>query len=221
MARVSGLMMMMMIGALLGLAGCGGGGDNVAPQIQTQILSDSGFDGDIEQTSPGNYIVTQGMSPTVQSVFAGIDPVAQTEFRAFLDFPLTGSGGVPGNAIIDSAFLEVYVDALNPANGSVPIRVELVSFQPPTLIGTDFDRSMQPALDAVLISGNVTGADVGHFVPVDVTSLMIRAQQYGLVDFQVRIMEDLGPAIYTLMVIDDTTGTDRPSRAPLLTVTYH
>ena len=64
-------------------------------------------------------------------------------------------------------------------------------------------------------------SDVGHFVPVDVTSLMIRAQQYGLVDFQVRIMEDLGPAIYTLMVIDDTTAPDRPSRAPLLTVTYH
>jgi hypothetical protein len=73
----------------------------------------------------------------------------------------------------------------------------------------------------VVVTGEVNGADVGHFVPVDVTSLMIRAQQLGLVDFQVRVMEDLGPAIYTLMVIDDTTGSNRPSRAPLLTVTYH
>jgi hypothetical protein len=209
-------------GALLGLAGCGGGDDHhLAPQLMTQILSDPGFDGDIEQTSPGGYVVTQGMSPNVQSVFAGIDPVAQTEFRAFLDFPLAGAGGVPGDAFIDSAFLEFYVDDLQPTNGSVPIRVELVSFQPPNLIGTDFDRSIQPSLVAVVVTGNVTNADVGHFVPVDVTSLMIRAQQLGLVDFQVRILEDLGPAIYTLMVIDDTTGGNRQTRAPLLTVTYH
>jgi len=210
-----------MAGALLGLAGCGGGDNGMAPQFTTQILSDAGFDGDIEQTSPGGYVVTQGMSPNVQSVFAGIDPVAQTEFRTFLDFPLSGSSGVPGDAFIDSAFLEFFVDDLQPANGSVPIRVELVSFQPPSLIGTDFDRTIQPPLAAVVVTGDVNGADIGHFVPVDVTSLMIRAQQLRLADFQVRVMEDLGPAIYTLMVIDDTTGSNRPSRAPLLPVTYH
>jgi hypothetical protein len=223
MGRVSILrrtMAVAMMGALLGLAGCGGGDNRMAPQFTAQILSDPGFDGDIEQAS-GGYVVTQGMSPNVQSVFAGIDPVAQTEFRAFLDFPLSGSGGVPGDAFIDSAFLEFFVDDLQPGNGSVPIRVELVSFQPPNLIGTDFDRTIQPPLAAVVVTGEVNGADVGHFVPVDVTSLMIQAQQLGLVDFQVRVMEDLGPAIYTLMVIDDTTGANRQSRAPLLTVTYH
>jgi hypothetical protein len=67
----------------------------------------------------------------------------------------------------------------------------------------------------------VTVADIGRFVPVDVTSLMIQAQHRVLVDFPVRIMEDLGPASFTLMVIDDATTPDRPQRAPLLTVTYH
>ncbi len=221
MLRVYGSMMVV-AGALLSLTGCGGGGDNGPPSpIVTHILSDSRFDGDIEQTGPGTYTVTQGMSSTVQTVFAGIDPNAQTEFRAFLDFPLSGPGGVPGNAIIDSAYLEVLVDTLIPPNGSLPVRVELVAFQPPTLIGTDFDRVQQPPLDAVLVSGNVTSADVGQYVSVDVTSLMARAQQLGLVDFQVRVMEDLGPAIYTLMEIDDTTASDRSQRAPLLTVTYH
>jgi hypothetical protein len=43
----------------------------------------------------------------------------------------------------------------------------------------------------------------------------------GLPDFQVRIMENLGPAIYTMMVIDDTTGVNRSAQAPLLTVTFH
>jgi hypothetical protein len=220
MRRTGGLVAM--AGALLCLGGCGGGdGDHGAPQIVTQILSDPGFDGDIELTADGSYVVTQGMSPTVQSVFAGIDPMAGTEFRAFLDFPLAGSGGVPADAFIDSAFLEIFVDDLMPSNGSLPLRVELVSFQPPNLIGTDFDRSAQPPLAAVSVPGDVIGADVGHFIPVDVTPLMIRAQQLGLLDFQVRIMEDLGPAIFTLTVIDDTTAANRPAQAPLLTVTYH
>ncbi len=206
---------------ILSLAGCGGGDGNDRPQaVTTQILSDPRFDGDIEQTSQSSFTVTQGMSPTVQSVLAGIDPVGGTEFRAFLDFPLTGSGGVPGNASIDSAFLELYVDDLQPTGGRLPLRVDLVAFQPPTLLETDFDRTLQPALASVIVSPDISSPDVGTSVPIDVTSLMVEAQRQGLVDFQVRIMEDSGPAIAVLMVIDDSTGANRPSHAPLLTVTY-
>jgi hypothetical protein len=205
--------------ALLALTGCGGGNDE--PQtFTTQILSDSGYDGDIEQTGPDSATVTQGMSPTVQNVLAGIDPVAGTEFRAFLDFPLTGSGGVPADATIDSAFLEVFIDDLQPTNAVVPVRVELVTFQPPTLLPTDFDRTLQPPLAAVTISPRLAAADVGTYVPIDVTSLMVEAQRRGLPDFQVRIMEDLGPPITGLFAIDDSTGSNRAARAPLLTVTY-
>lgn len=206
---------------ILTLSGCGGSADNSAPpRVTTQIISDPRSDGDIEQIAPNSFTITQGMSSTVQSVFAGIDPVGGTEFRAFLDFPLTGSGGVPGNASIDSAFLEVYVDDLQPVTGNLPIRVDLVAFQPPTLIATDFDRTLQPALASVIVSPDISSSDVGKFVPIDVTSLMVEAQRQGLVDFQVRIMEDLGPAIPVLMVIDDSTGPNRASSAPLLTVTY-
>ncbi len=49
---------------------------------------------------------------------------------------------------------------------------------------------------------------------------MIEAQRLGLLDFQVRIMEDLGPAIPILLEINDTTGVNRGSLGPLLTVTY-
>src|SRR5262249_4787314 len=94
--------------SVLGLTGCGdGGSDNPPPTFQTQILSDSAFDGDIEQTGSNSYTVTQGMNASVQSVLAGIDPVGGTEFPAFLDFPARGLGrragerrhrfGVPGN----------------------------------------------------------------------------------------------------------------------------
>ena len=207
--------------AVISLTGCDNG-DELGPPIvvTTQIRSDPGFDGDIEQTSPTSFTITQGMSPTVQSVFAGIDPVARTEFRAFLDFPLTGAGGVPGNAIIESAFLDVYIISLQPNVGDIPILIDLVSFQPPTLIETDFDRGLQPSLASVIVSPPLSQADVGTNVSIDVTPLMIEAQNLGLLDFQVRIMRDLGPAIPMLLEINDTTGVDQGSFAPLLTVTY-
>ncbi len=208
--------------AVISLASCGGDGGVAPPPplLTTQILSDPGFDGDIEQTSPLSFTITQGMSPTVQTVFAGINPATFTEFRAFLDFPLTGAGGVPGNAIIDSAFLDIHIDSLQPGVGTIPILIELVSFQPPTLLETDFDRTLQPPLASVVVSPPISQADVGTNVSIDVTPLMVEAQNLGLVDFQVRIMEDLGPAIPVLMEIDDTTGASRDTFAPLLTVTY-
>jgi len=206
---------------LLCLGGCGGGGgDNGPQQVETHILSDPSADGDIEQTQT-SYVITQGMQGSVQSVLAGIDPNSGDEFRAFLDFPLGGPGGVPGDAIIDSAYLTVLVDNVAPADSGLPVRVELVSFQPPALTPTQFDRVAEAPLGAVLVSGDVTGADIGHDVTVDVTSLMIQAQRLGLADFQVRIMEDLGVQYDVLMEIDDTTQPSRPDDAPLLAVTYH
>jgi hypothetical protein len=209
---------------ILSLTGCGGEDDDDdrgAPDAVTvQILSDARFDGDIEQTAPNTFTVTQGMSSTVQSVLAGIDPAGGTEFRAFLDFPLRGNGGVPRNAFIDAAFLEIFIDALEPMTGRLPVRVDLVEFQPPTLLGTDFDRAVQPALASVIVTPDITRSDVGTSVPIDVTALMVEAQRRGLVDFQVRILEDLGPAVPVLMIIDDSTTADRANRAPLLTVTY-
>jgi hypothetical protein len=206
----------------ISLTGCGGndGSGGPPPAITTQILSDAAFDGDIEQTSPTTFIVTQGMSENVQSVFAGIAPGALTEFRAFLDFPLTGAGGIPGNAMIESAFLDIHIDSLQPITGTIPILVELVSFQPPTLIDTDFDRTVQPPLAFERITPPFYQADVGTNVSIDVTSLLVQAQQLQLPDFQLRIMEDLGPAIPVLIEIDDTIGVNRGSFAPLLTVTY-
>src|SRR5689334_4325775 len=110
---------------LAGLSGCGGGdGHDSRDAFTTHILSDPSFDGDIEQTSSTTFTVTQGMSTTVQSVLAGIDPNGGTEFRAFLDFPLGGSNGVPANAVIDSASLEIYIDDLQPITGQLPVRVD-------------------------------------------------------------------------------------------------
>src|SRR6202140_1840483 len=208
--------------AAISLTGCGGGdsGSGPPPAITAQILSDSGFDGDIQQTSPSTFTVTQGMSPSVQSVFAGIDPATLTEFRAFLDFPLSGAGGVPGNATIESAFLDIYIDSLQPSTAAIPILIELVSFQPPTLLETDFDRTLQPPLASVVVSPPISQADVGTNGSIDVTPLMIEAQRLGLLDFQVRIMEDLGTHIPILLEINDTPGVDRGALGPLLIVSY-
>ncbi len=194
--------------------GCGDH-EHVPTVFVSQILSDPLYDGDIELSS-GVLTITQG---NTQSVFAGVDPFTLSEFRAFLDFPLTGSGGVPGNAVILSATLDIVIDSVQLSGNTVPILIDLVAFQPPTLRDSDFDRSVLLPLATVSITPPISGGDAGHHVTVDVTPLMTEAQRLGLVDFQVRILEDFNAAA-GLVEIDDTTGPDRASFAPLLTVTY-
>lgn len=206
---------------ILALTGCGdGGGNNPHPFVVTTILSDPVFDGDIQKTPvTGSFIVTQG---NTQNIFAGINPTSGVEFRAFLDFHLTGANGVPGNAIIDSAFLDIFINSITPQPliGTIPVRIDLVSFRPPDLIGTDFDRTLQPALATITVSPPISQADFGRHVTIDVTPLMVEAQRLGLLDFQVRIMEDLGIVTPGLIEINDTTGVNRSTLAPLLQVTY-
>jgi hypothetical protein len=216
---MKGMLFAILMGfTILALTGCGGGGSY--PQtITTSILSDPTYDGDIEQIG-SSLSVTQGMSFSVQSVFAGINPATSNEFRAFLDFPLGGAAGVPSNAIIDSATLEININSIQTNYSPIPILIELVAFQPPTLIATDFDRSLQPPLAYTNILPPVSLADVGNYIVIDVTSLMAEAQFRGLTDFQVRILDDFGTSP-GLIEINDTTGGSRPSLAPLLTVTYH
>lgn len=204
----------LLVAMVLALAGCG---DNSAPpRTTTQILSDPTYDGDI--TSAGT--VTQG---NTESVFAGIDPATTVEYRAFLDFPLGGSQGVPGNALIDSALLDIEINSIapQPLTYTIPIRIDLVSFQPPNLVATDFDRTSQPALATMTLSPPIAQSDFGQHVVIDVTHLMRVAQQLGLPDFQVRILEDLGPVTPGLVEINDTTGVNRDILAPLLEVTYY
>jgi hypothetical protein len=197
---------------LLLLSGCGG--SSSPSSVATQILSNPAHDGDIENDASGVLHVTQG---NVSSVFAGIDAVTGSEFRAFLDFPLTGAGGVPGNAVIESATLDIFIDSIfQAAPASIPIRIDLVSFPPQPLLATDYDRAAQPAL--TFARSFIVPADLAHHVSIDVTSLMVQAQISGLTHFQVRILEDFGTNIQDgLIEIDDTTV----NRAPLLQVTYH
>ena len=202
----------------LGLTGCGG--SSAPPTNVTQILSDPAFYGDIMYAPiTGAYTVTQG---NTESVFAGIDPATGAEYRAFLDFPLTGVGGVPGNAVIVSATLDIVINSIlpQPLIGTIPIRIDLVSFQPPTLIETDFSRTRQRALATTTIIPPISQADFRNHVYVDVTSLMAEAQRLGLADFQIRILEDLGIVSPGLIEINDTTGAFRGALAPLLQVTY-
>lgn len=205
--------------AILSLTGCGGG---IPPtsSTTTSILSAPALDGDIWKTSPNSFTITQGMSSSVQSVVAGVDPVGRTEYRAFLAFPLGGNAGIPFNAFIDSAFLSIHIKSIQPNPGTIPILIELVSFEPPTLRATDYDRSLLPPLAFTRILPPISSVDVGSNISIDVTSLMVEAQFKGLSYFQVRILEDFGTSP-GLIEINNTTGINRPSLAPLLTVTYH
>ena len=205
-----------MMYTILTLSGCGGGGSSPPPvvvtQVVTSILSTQAFDGDILNGST--------VSPlNAPSVFAGIDPFTPSEYRAFLVFPLTGAGGVPGSAFIDAATLDIFINSiiLHPSASSIPIRIELVSYPPQTLQPSDYFRNFLPPLTFTTIIPPISSADVLRNVRIDVTALMAEAQRRGLLDFQIRILEDDGFVFPGLIEIDDRTI----NRAPLLTVTYH
>lgn len=204
---------------ILTLAGCAVEESNGPPLFFTSILSDPYYDGDIQKDLlTGALTVTQG---NTQSLFVGLDPYSDSEYRAFLDFPLTGANGLPGDAFIDSAYLDIVIKGIEPQPliGTIPVRVELVSFSPPDLFGSDYQRSV---LATTTIRPPISWADFGQHVSIDVTWLMMEAQRLNLAHFQVRIMEDLvaNPPL-GLIEINDTTGVNRSTLAPLLKVTYY
>jgi len=202
----------LMVVITLALPGCGGDGGS-PPIFVTQIISNPALDGDILNfndilTPP---LITQGMRlsppPPVQSVFAGIDatPVTGGEFRAFLNFNL---GGVPLNALIDSAFLDLFVTS--DISGFIPVSIDLVSFS--ALTPGDFNSAFRATITTTLF---IPQANIQQQVTIDVTPLMAEAQRLGLPDLQVRILCGAG-----IIEIDDRTGIDRSSFAPLLDVAY-
>lgn len=201
---------------LLLVACHGGDGDRREPPrlIETQILSDPDADGDISFTPPDTFIITSAR--VTGSVLAGIDPISGDEFRGFLDFDLGGPEGVPLGARIDSATLSLFVSGLTEefAHANVRLLIDLVSFQPPTLIAGDFDRTVQPPLLSLPVE--LTAADVGHFVNIDVTSLMQETQRLALPDFQLRFVFD-GPFEAGLVEFEDS----EIDTAPLLRVIYY
>lgn len=213
--RIAAIIMLLMI---LALTGCGSSGPAtvvvIPPTIVAQILSNPSIDGDIALDTVNNvdlYTITQGISP----VYAGIDPLTLTEYRAFLHFPLNGAGGVPLNAAIASAKLDIFINNILPSTGTIPIRIDLVAFPPPTLIASDFSTVSLPALSS--ISTSIFQSDFNRYVVIDVTTLMREAQRRGLPDFQIRIMEPLGIVSPGRIEIDDTTA----ALAPQLEVTYY
>ena len=203
------LLAALMVCITLALTGCGDGGGGPLPAIVTQISSDSALDGDIfkDTLTPPAFTITQSMRPTVQSVFAGIDatPVTGGEFRAFLNFNL---GGVPLNALIDSAFLDLFVTS--DISGFIPVSIDLVSFS--ALTPGDFNSAFRATITTTLF---IPQANIQQQVTIDVTPLMAEAQRLGLPDLQVRILCGAG-----IIEIDDRTGIDRSSFAPLLDVAY-
>ena len=188
-------------------------GSHPHPVIVARILSDQFADGDIaldpvQQT----YTITNGSN----TLFFGIDDSDPNlpEYRAFLDFPLDGSTGeavIPLNAGIVSATLEIFINEVSFAP-IVPTLLDLVSYPIAGLRAEDYD--LAPFLSQSL---DFFASDGGHFVSIDVTPLMQKAQNLGLTDFQLRFVLDFD-AIIGFVGIEDLPND--PNTAPLLTVRY-
>ena len=201
--------------AVVVLNGCHSESDNdPLPRYHTEIISDVDYDGDIGLDFDDTYSVTSAAD--TGSVLAGVDPVSGEEFRGFLDFPLGGVDGVPSDAIIESATLEIYIIWTSDSSPDeiFPFLIDLVDFQPPYLIESDFNRVSQPPL--LTLPVDFYPSDVGSYVVIDVTALMSEAQTQRLPDLQLRFLLDF-TADSGLIEIDDTDI----DTAPLLKVTYY
>jgi hypothetical protein len=207
---------LMMMLVALALSGCGGGDDR--DLVVRDIFSDETVDGDVRRDPGGVLTVTQVSRDAVGSVLAGINPVTNQEYRAFLDFPVAG---ISPRARIQSATLDIVINEITLVSptATIPIRIDLVSFAPP-LLRSDFDL---PPLATMTIIPPISSADrddgIGpvNSVTIDVTDLFLEAQRRGLTNFQIRILEDSGFAFPGVIEIDDSPD---PDRAPLLTVSY-
>ncbi len=192
--------------------------DDITPSnIITHILSDQNADGDIA-LAPDGSTITISQAVDTKNILAGIDPDFGDEIRAFLYFPLGGTDGVPVGADIVDATIELFINrvAVAPGLGTVPILIELVSFDPPApLVADDFFPTTQPAL--LTMSFPFVTRDAGNMVVIDVTPLMQEVQRLNLPAFQIRLRTDFSVfAGDGLIDIDD----DAAETAPLLTVEY-
>jgi hypothetical protein len=187
--------------------------DTRAPLVTREIFSNMNTDGDIVCTAQSSFSVSS--ASVTGNVFAGVDPDTGDEFRGFLDFPLDEPTGMPADAIIQSADLNIKVNtvSLPSADATAPMIIDMVDFQPPTLDATYYDRE---ALRELLSLTPVPfySSDAGKFVNIDVMPLMQEALRHGLPSLQLRFLLDLDVNSGLIEINDD----DAP---PLLTVTYY
>ena len=205
------------------LAGCGDD-DGRDFRVFSQ-LSDQNADGFISsEINPGTGLPTVFPASVTQSIQLGVDEFA-VEYRGFLVFPITG---LPSVANVQYAEIEVFVNSV-PYSGNVFVLMELVDFQPPVLIGSDYYRfPPDPYLPPILgrdiftfIPGDAVVDPITGFPPpvrIDVTPLLREALRRGQPDFQVRLLLD--PSLSTIppriAILDD--GAEET--APLLYVEY-
>ena len=177
--------------------------------ITVSILSDIASDGDIAfDPVLSSFTVTTGPS----YVLFGIDSLNFNlpEFRAFFTFPLdgfTGQPAVPGNALIVSAEVMVFVNFLDFAS-AVPTFIDLVKYPLGGLSAIDFDAVPL----AILPVFDFFASDAGNFVGIPVTSLMQQAQVFQLLDFQLRFSRDM--SVPPLALSSSARNAGRTAVAP-------
>jgi len=198
------------------LAGCGGGSGTDLTVFEQ--LSDQAVDAHISAViDPGTGEPTIFPASVSGSIRVGVDGTG-IEYRGFMDFPISG---IPAAADVRLAYIELFVGSV-PFGGAVPVLVELVDFQPPTLIGSDFFyEAPAPFLPPVLARPIFDFFPSDAVIPrpavrIEVTTLVQRALQRLQPDFQLRLLLDPavpGPGIVQL---DDGAA----ATAPLLHVEY-
>lgn len=198
--------------ALLG--GCNSDNNDDPPQTYSmEFLSALSYDGYVGLSPYEEYTVHT--ADATGKIEVGVDPNTSDEFRGFLAFDLRDNPWLPWDADIKEATLELYFrKARSDVPGTtIPLVMDLVSFEPPELRPTDFELSELPYLLSMPI--DIMETETGYYMEFDVTSFLIEAQDQELNYFQLRFVLDLSvPGGY--VEIDD----DAEETAPYLSVTY-
>lgn len=201
--------------ALLG--GCNSDNDNEdedTPRTYSiEFLSDLYYDGYVGLSPYDEYTVN--LADATGKIEVGMDPYTSDEFRGFLAFDLRNNPRLPWDADIQEATLELYIrKARSDVPGTtIPLVMDLVSFEPPELRPTDFELSELPYLLSMPL--NIMETETGYYVEYDVTSFLIETQYQELNYFQLRLVLNLDALGGFVEIADDADET-----APYLNVIY-
>jgi hypothetical protein len=205
------------------LAGCGGGDDRsvITEFIDSNLSVDADITRDLGTGTVGVPILASNTGNVLSGITVDQGGTSVADTRGFLNFPLSA---IPLNASIRFASVTVFLnqvtlrDPLSPTPFFIDL-IDTVTFPPP-IKSSDYSApfaATRPRLDFL-------NTDQGDFVEIEVTSLMVEAQNLSLPSFEVRLGFDIDAFLADptttrgLIEIDDRASA--PSQRPFLTVEY-
>ena len=204
------------------LAGCGGGDDRsvFTEKIDSNLSVDADITRDLGTGTVGAPILASNTENVLAGVTVDTGGTSVADTRGFLNFPLSA---IPLNASIRFASVTVFLNQVTLRSPLLPSPffidlIDTVSFPPP-IVSADYSAPF-----AATRSFDFLNTDQGFSVEIEVTSLMVEAQNLSLPSFEVRLGFDndafLADPNTTRGLIEIDDRASALSQRPLLRVEF-